>query len=104
MDVGVLDPHQLFAAVVALNGLFASLAWYLARPNWPSMLSVLAFAVLWPFVDKPLGGRTIWTLNDENGITTGDLLSVLAVAIVAGRTAWYVVRARNRETPKPPPS
>ena len=92
----MLDPHQLFGAIVALNALFASLAWFLARPSLPAMLSVLAFAILWPFVDKPLGGRTILIVDDENGVTTGDLLSVLAVAIVAFLLARQIIRARSR--------
>lgn len=92
----MLDPHELFRAVVALNALFASMAWCLARPNPASMTAVVAFAILWPFVDKPLGGRTILELSEENGVTTGDLLSVLAVAIVALQAARLYLRAQKR--------
>ena len=92
----LLDPHELFRAVVALNALFASLAWCLARTNLLSVLSVLTFAVIWPFVDKPLGGRTVYTLDESNGITTGDFLSLFAVAVVAVLAArhWNLTRRR----------
>ena len=79
----LLDPHELFRAIVVLNALFASLAWCLARPNTASMLSVVVFAVIWPFVDKPLGGRAILVVNESDGMTTGDLLTVAAIGIVA---------------------
>ena len=88
----MIDPHQLFTAIVTLNALFASLAWCLARPNWASMLSVLVFATIWPFVDKPLGGRVVHVLNETDGITTGDFLSVLAGVVVAFQ-AWRTFRA-----------
>lgn len=91
----MLDPHQLFRAIVLLNGLFASLAWCLARTNWASMLSVLTFAVLWPLFDKPLGGRTVFVLNESNGITTGDFLSAFAVLVVAALGAMRLRRLRR---------
>ena len=90
----MLDPHELFSSIVVLNALFASLAWCLAKPSWASMLSVVVFAVIWPFVDKPLGGPTIHVLTYTNGITTGDLLSVFAVVVVAVQ-AWLIVRTRK---------
>jgi len=93
----LLDPHQLFRAIVVLNALFASLAWCLARPNWASMLSVVTFAVLWPFVDKPLGGRTIHLLNESDGVTTGDLLTVLALGIVAFQAGRQLRRMRRKK-------
>ena len=90
----MIDPHQLFTAIVTLKALFASLAWCLARPNWASMLSVLVFATIWPFVDKPLGGRVVHVLNETDGITTGDFLSVLAGVVVAFQ-ALRTFRARK---------
>jgi hypothetical protein len=94
----MLDPHQLFLAVVALNGLFASMAWCLAKTNWASMVSVLFFAVLWPFVDKPLGGRLVYVISETNGITEGDFLSVLAVLLVAGLAYAQYNRARRADS------
>ncbi len=91
-----MDPQELFRSVVALNALFASLAWCLARTNRASMLTVLIFAVIWPLVDKPLGGRTVYAINDVSGITTGDFLSVIAVVIVAVLAAMQDARVRRR--------
>ena len=79
----MLDPHQLFYGVLAMNALFASLAWCLARPGWASILSVVVFAAVWPFANKSFEGRTIVVLAPTHGITTHDLLSVLAVAVAA---------------------
>ena len=93
----VLDPHQLFRAIVVLNALFASLAWCLARTNWASLISVVAFACLWPFVDKPLGGRVVYVIDATNGITTGDFISLFAV-IAAAVLAAMQFRRRRRES------
>ena len=100
----MLDPHELFRAVVALNALFASLAWCLARPNVASMLSVVTFAVIWPFVDKPLGGRVVHVLDDSNGITTGDFLTVLALGIVAFQANRQFRRTQQKGAAAVPPS
>ena len=99
-----MDPDELFRAVVALNALFASLAWCLARPNMASMLAVVTFAILWPFVDKPLGGRTIHVVSEGNGITTGDFLTVLALAIVAVQAARQFRRTQRKKATAVPPS
>jgi hypothetical protein len=90
----VLDLQELFESVVVLNALFASMAWCLARPNWASMLSTLAFAVIWPFVDTPVTGRLLLTLSDDKGVTQSDLISVLAVIVVAVQRARPIIKAR----------
>ena len=94
-DSQVIDPHQLFGAIVALNALFASLAWCLARPNWASMISVLIFATIWPLVDKPLGGPVVHVIDETNGITTGDFISVFAGLVVAFQ-AWRMFRGSGK--------
>jgi hypothetical protein len=93
----VLDPDQLFRAVVILNALFASMAWCLARPTTASMLSVLALAVIWPFFDKPLGGRILYVLSPTKGVTSADLISVFAVLLVAVQVARLRLRQRNAD-------
>ena len=97
----MLDPHELFRAVVTLNALFASMAWCLARPNRVSMSAVLVFAVLWPFVDRPLTGRLLLVLTEQNGVTEADLISVVAVMIVAFQAAWQVSGTRKKSKPAP---
>ncbi len=97
--MSALDPNQLFHSVLAMNALFASLAWCLARPNWASIPSVLVFAVLWPLVNKPLEGSTLLLLGDDHGITESDLLSVLAVVVAA---VQVVRRVRARVSAKRP--
>ena len=90
----MLDPQELFRAIVTLNALFASIAWCLARPNWASMLSTLGLAVLWPFVDTPLTGRLLMVLSDSKGVTQSDLISVLAVVVVAIQAARPILKDR----------
>lgn len=91
-----MDRHELFRSIVVLNALFASLAWCLARTNRASMLSVVIFAALWPFVDKPLGGRTIYVISPGQGITTGDFLSLVAIVIVAVLAGQQKARVREK--------
>jgi hypothetical protein len=91
----VIDPQDLFRSVVALSALFASMAWCLARPNWASMLSTVALAVLWPFVDRPLTGRILMVLSDTKGVTQSDLISVLAVLIATGQAIRLFLRSRR---------
>ena len=100
----MLNPHDLFRAIVVLNALFASLAWCLARPNAASLLSVVAFAILWPFVDKPLGGRTVHVVSEGNGITTGDFLTVFALGIAAWQAVRLFHRAQRKRAAAMPPS
>ena len=79
----VLDPHKVFHAMLALNALFASLAWCLAKPNWASILAVVVTAALWPAANEVFEGRILFILTPENGVTTYDLLSVIAAAVAA---------------------
>jgi hypothetical protein len=88
----VLDPDQLFRAIVILNALFASMAWCLARPTTASLLSVLSLAVLWPFFDKPLSGRILYVISPTKGVTSADLISVLAVILVTVQVARLRLR------------
>ncbi len=87
----MLDPHDLFYSVLALNALFASLAWCLARPSWASILSVVVFAALWPFANKSFEGRVLVVLSANHGITSHDLLSVFAVVVAAIQTVRSIV-------------
>jgi hypothetical protein len=68
------------------------------------MLAVATFAILWPFVDKPLGGRTIHVVSEGNGITTGDFLTVLALGIVAVQAARQFRRTQRKKATAVPPS
>ncbi|MDP4960534.1 MAG: hypothetical protein NWR02_03050 [Mycobacterium sp.] len=90
----MLDTQELFRAVVTLSALFASTAWYLSRPSWPSMLSALGLAILWPFVDKPLTGKLLMVISEQDGVTQADLISVFVVVVVAIREARPIVKAR----------
>ena len=92
----VVDPHQLFYSVLAMNVLFASLAWCLAKPNWASIVAVLVSSALWPFVNESLEGRTLIVLSQNHGITSHDLLSVLAVVVAAVQAVRYMM-ARHRD-------
>jgi hypothetical protein len=47
---------QLFYSIAAMNALFSSMAWCAAKPNRWSILAVLTFALMWPFVNGDLEG------------------------------------------------
>lgn len=72
---------QLFYSIAAMNALFSSVAWCAAKPNGWSILAVLTFALIWPFVNGPLEGDVLVVLDRTHGITVSDFLSVLAVVI-----------------------
>ena len=91
----MLDIQQLFTSVVTLNALFASMAWCLARPNWASMASTLVLSVIWPFVDTPLKGQLLMGISIHKGVTQSDLVSVLAVVVVAIQLARLIVKVRR---------
>lgn len=90
-----LDSNQLLYSLLAMNAVFASLAWCLARPNWASMLSLTAFGALWPFANGPLEGRTLVSLDDAHGITESDLLSVLAAVVLIIQAGRFIARVAN---------
>ena len=91
----MLDPHDLFYGVLAMNALFASLAWCLARPNWASILSVVVFAALWTFANKSFEGRTLVVLSPNHGITSHDLLSVLAGVVALVQMVRWIVAQKS---------
>ena len=91
----VVDPHQLFYTLLAMNALFASLAWCLAKPSWTSILAVLASSCVWPFANKLVEGRTLVVLSPSHGITSHDLLSVLAVLVATFQAIRVVFTHRT---------
>jgi hypothetical protein len=54
---------QLFYGIAAMNALFSSMAWCAAKPNRWSILALLTFAVIWPFVNGDLEGDVLLTLD-----------------------------------------
>lgn len=90
--------NELFYSIAAMNALFSSMAWCAAKPNKWSILAVLAFALIWPFVNGVLEGNLLITLSSTHGITVSDLLSVLAV-VIALVQAIRIRRARRRGQP-----
>ena len=64
-------------------------------PHWASILSVVVFAALWPFANKSFEGRTLVVLSPTHGITSHDLLSVLAVIVVAVRMVRWIVAKKS---------
>lgn len=91
------DMDQLFYGMLAMNAVFASLAWCLARPNTASILAVVIFAALWAFANGPLEGRTLAHLTPGHGVTASDMISVLAVVIATVQAVR--VRRRARRSP-----
>ncbi len=72
---------RLFYSIAAMNALFSSRALCVAKPHRWSILALLTFAVIWPFVNGDLEGDVLLTLDSTSGITVSDLLSVLAGVI-----------------------
>jgi FtsH-binding integral membrane protein len=95
---GRLAVTELFYNIAAMNALFASMAWCAARPNRWSILTVLTFALIWPFVNGMLEGNLLFTLSSTHGITSSDLLSVLAAVIALFQT-MRTRRAAHRNQP-----
>ena len=71
--------------------------WCAAKPNRWSILALLTFAVIWPFVNGDLEGDVLLTLDGTSGIMVSDLLSVLA-AVIAFIQATRI-RAAVRRNP-----
>ena len=90
--------QQLFYSIAAMNALFSSMAWCAAKPNRWSILAVLTFALIWPFVNWILEGNLLLKVSSTRGITVSDLLSVLAV-VIALVQAIRIRRARRRGQP-----
>jgi uncharacterized membrane protein YfcA len=90
--------NELFYSIATMNALFSSMAWCLARPNRWSILAVLAFAMIWPFVNGVLEGNLLLKLSSTHGITVSDLFSVLAV-VIAVVQAMRIRRARRDGQP-----
>jgi hypothetical protein len=67
------------------------------------LLAVLlvAAAVIWAKINKPIEGETLLVLSRNHGITTADMLSVvlLAMAVVV---AWPSRRPARPSRPAPP--
>ena len=73
---------QLFYGIAAMNALFSSMAWCAAKPNRWSILALLTFAVVWPFVPLTGSGRRHPSYAGRHQWHNGsDLLSVLAAVI-----------------------
>lgn len=66
-----------------MNGLFASGAWCLARPNGLAIAAVVVFSVLWIMFNGPLEGRVLWTVSPDRGLTESDFLAFGGFAVAA---------------------
>lgn len=74
-----------FRGIFAMNMLCASLGWCLAKPSRASVISVLASATAWPFVNSQLEGQKLLRLAPGRCVTESDLLSVLAISVAAAQ-------------------
>ena len=88
--------NDLFYSIAAMNALFSSMAWCAAKPNRWSILTVVTFALVWPFVNGILEGNLLLTISSTHGITVSDLLSVLAAGIALTQ-AIRIRRAVRRD-------
>jgi hypothetical protein len=76
-----VNDQQLFYSIAAMNALFSSMAWCVAKPNRWSILAVLTFALIWPFANGDLEGHMLLMINEDSAITVSDLFSVLAALL-----------------------
>ncbi len=76
-----MNDQQLFYSIAAMNALFSSMAWCVAKPNRWSILAVLTFALIWPFANGDLEGHMLLMINEDSAITVSDLFSVLAALL-----------------------
>ena len=74
---------DLFYNIAVMNALFASLAWCAAKPNRASILAVILFACIWPFVNGPMEGHILLVLNRHDAITVSDTFSLVAIIVAA---------------------
>src|ERR1022692_1373974 len=93
----------MLTACAVLAALILSLAAAAAWPAWPWAAGVILLSVLWPFVDKPVEGPTLWKVSPRHGVTVADLLAL--PCLVLG--LWLLSRAlhgnsRLAEAPRQP--
>jgi hypothetical protein len=94
---------MVLTACAVLAALILCIAAAFARPAWPRAAGVILLSVLWPLVNKPLEGPTLWTQSDDHGLTVGDLLA--PACLILG--LWLLRRAlsgrsRLAEAPRQP--
>lgn len=82
-DLGPLLSGALLHAGASLNLLFVSAAWSIARPSYPVTLLLIGASVGWLFLNQPLEGRVLVSLNTDHGFTEADILSCLGLALAA---------------------
>lgn len=95
----------MLIACVVLAALILCLAAAIAWPSWRWAAGVILLSVVWPFVDKPFEGPTVWKLSAGRGVTVGDLLAppclVLGLWLLhralhgAGRSARHPFASRS---------
>ena len=89
---------QLFYSIAAMNALFSSMAWCAAKPNRWSILAVLTFALMWPFVNGDLEGDVLLKIDSTSAITVSGLLSVLAGVIALIKAMRVRPSARRNQS------
>jgi hypothetical protein len=108
-----LDLSESLVVLIALQALFFGTVVLLAGrfgapPRWPASVVTLVAAlgvgasIVWWWVDKDVEGTVLLVLSDTHGVTTGDLLSLpilLVVALVALMAAWGRRSPRERQDP-----
>jgi cell division protein FtsW (lipid II flippase) len=72
-----------------LAALIACLAAAAARPARLWAAGVMVLAVVWPLVNQPIEGPTLWVVAPQHGLTVSDLLAL--VCFIMG--AWLLRRA-----------
>ncbi|MCG7631555.1 hypothetical protein MHN80_04455 [Gordonia McavH-238-E] len=80
-ELAPLLAASLLHACSALNLLFVSAAWCIARPGYPVAAVLVGASVGWLLFNQPLEGRVLVSVTSEHGFTEADVLSVLGFAI-----------------------
>ncbi|WP_432483779.1 hypothetical protein [Kineococcus esterisolvens] len=91
LDVPVVIPLTLLALGVGVLGC-------LVRPRWDVAVLTGLLSAVWTRVNNPVEGRVLHTWTEGRGFTEADVLSVLALLVVASALLRCAVRAVRRST------
>jgi len=86
----------LATALVVLALLLTALVWVVVTGNLACAVLVLLLSAAWVLVNKPIEGAVLVPITQENGITSSDVLSVVALGITFLAVSMHRSRGADR--------